>query len=73
MKNPRESVGVNALVRMAVVCALVGLLCVSLFLWRGFAPWSVGLGIFLGVPLLFAGVLLYLLAVVRDLRQRGIL
>lgn len=55
------------------MCALVGLFCISLFLWRGFASWSVGLGVFLGVPLLFAGVLLYLIAVVRDLRERGVL
>ncbi len=73
MNNSKESVGVNILVRIAVVCALIGLLCVWLFLWIGFAPWSVGLGVFLGAPLLVAAVVLYIIAVMRDLRQRGAL
>lgn len=73
MNNSKESVGVNILVRIAVVCALIGLFCVWLFLWIGFAPWSVGLGVFLGTPLLVAAVVLYVIAVMRDLRQRGVL
>jgi hypothetical protein len=73
VNNSKESVGVNILVRIAVVCALIGLFCVWLFLWIGFAPWSVGLGVFLGAPLLVAAVVLYIIAVMRDLRQRGAL
>ncbi len=73
MNNSKESVGVDILVRIAVVCALIGLFFVLLFLWSGFAPWSVGLGVFLGVPLLVAAVVLYIIAVMRDLRQRGVL
>jgi len=73
VNNSKESVGVNILVRIAVVCALIGLFCVWLFLWIGFAPWSVGLGVFLGTPLLVAAVVLYIIAVMRDLRQRGVL
>lgn len=73
MNNSKESVGVDILVRIAVVCALIGLFFVMLFLWRGFAPWSVGLGVFLGAPLLVAAVVLYIIAVMRDLRQRGAL
>ena len=52
---------------------LIGLLSVLLFLWSGFAPWSVGVGLFFGAPLLIIAVMLYLIAVVRDLRQRGAL
>ncbi len=73
MNNSKESVGVNILVRIAVVSALIGLFCVLLFLWIGFAPWSVGLGVFLGAPLLVVAVALYIIAVMRDLRQRGVL
>ena len=73
MMTPEEAPGVNTLVRTAVACALIGLLSVLLFLWSGFAPWSVGMGVFFGAPLLVIAVMLYLIAVVRDLRQRGVL
>ncbi len=73
MNNSKESVGVNILVRLSVVSALIGLFCVLLFLWSGFAEWSVGLGVFLGAPLLVVAVALHIIAVMRDLRQRGVL
>ena len=73
MTAPEEATGVNTLVRAAVVCALIGLLSALLFLWSGFAPWSMGVGIFFGAPLLVIAVMVYLIAVVRDLRQRGVL
>jgi hypothetical protein len=53
-----------------VVCTLAGLACVFLFLLFGFEPWSVGIGVFLGFPLLLGGIGLYLAGVVSDLRQR---
>lgn len=73
MNGQTESSRVSTLVHVAVVCTLIGLLCVVLFLWGGFAAWSVGLGVFLGTPLLLIAVVLYVVAVFRDLRQRGIL
>jgi len=59
------------LVRAAVICVLVGLSCVTVFLRWGFSPWSVGIGIGAGVPLTFIALLLYLLAVIKELRRRG--
>jgi len=52
---------------------IVGLLCMLVFLIRGFDGASVGIGVFLGMPLTFSGIVLYGVAVVRDLRQRGAL
>ncbi|ACY47319.1 hypothetical protein [Rhodothermus marinus] len=64
---------VDRLLRTAVVLAIVGLSCLLIFLLSGFAAWSVGLGIFLGVPLLMVALVLYVLVVIRDLRRRGAL
>ncbi|MDQ7040452.1 MAG: hypothetical protein Q9M35_05885 [Rhodothermus sp.] len=64
---------VDRLLRAAVVLAIIGLGCLLIFLLSGFAAWSVGIGIFLGVPLLMVALLLYILVVIRDLRQRGAL
>jgi hypothetical protein len=64
---------ISRLMRLAVFCTLAGLICVLLFLWVGFNAWSVGLGIFLGIPLLIAGMLLYVGGVLRDLHRRGVL
>ena len=61
---------VQTRVRWAVLCTLAGLICVFLFLLFGFEPWSVGIGVFLGFPLLLGGVGFYLAGVVHDLRQR---
>lgn len=63
---------VHKLVRAAVIFALVGLVCVLIFLWRGFQSWSVGVGIFLGAPVLTVSMVLYVTAVVIDLRQRDV-
>ncbi len=73
MSEPTESSSSNTLVRAGVLCALGGMFCVSLFLWWGFAPWSVGLGVFLGATLLLVAMVFYIVAVFRELRQRGIL
>ncbi len=64
---------VDRLLRTAVVLAIVGLICLLIFLISGFAAWSVGLGIFLGVPLLLVALVLYVAVVIRDLRRRGAL
>ncbi|MCI0403502.1 MAG: hypothetical protein L0212_08270 [Acidobacteria bacterium] len=61
------------LTRSAVLCVLAGLLLVLVFLARGFTPWSFGLGFFLGVPLVLAGMFVYMIAVIRELRQQGLL
>jgi hypothetical protein len=54
-------------------CAIAGLFCVLLFLWYGFGAWTVGLGTFVGIPLLVLAVLLYITAVITDLKTRGAL
>jgi len=73
MINSEKSSKSDSLLRTAVLCGLVGLLCVLLFLWRGFTAWSIGLGMFFGVPVLVVALILYIIAVVRDLRERGAL
>lgn len=73
MSEQNQSAGVNPLARAAVVLALLGLLGVLLFLAHGFSPWSVGLGAFLGMPLLLLAMALYLAAAFRDLRRHGLL
>jgi predicted PurR-regulated permease PerM len=64
---------VDRLLRTAVVLAIIGMSCLLVFLLSGFAAWSVGLGIFLGVPLLVVALVLYVMVVIRDLRRRGAL
>ena len=56
-----------------MIYTIVGLLCVTCYLWQGFGVWSFGIGILLGVPILIIGMGLYLVAVLRDLRRHGIL
>ncbi|WP_342346403.1 hypothetical protein [uncultured Nitrospira sp.] len=73
MPDNLPSVGVTRLTNLAVNFALVGLACVFLFLWNGFGAWSMGLGMFVGMPLLVMAILLYFVAVARDLRRRGAL
>lgn len=73
MSGRRNSWRTEPLVRTAVVCALIALLGMLSFLWRGFAPWSLGVGVFLSAPLLLVAMGLYIVAVVQDLRQQGIL
>ncbi len=67
------SVGVTRLTSLAVNFALVGLVCMLLFLWNGMGAWSMGLGMFIGMPLLVIAILLYGTAVARDLKRRGAL
>jgi hypothetical protein len=73
MPENSPSVGVTRLIGIAVDIALVGLVCVSLFLWHGLGAWSMGLGMFIGMPLLLIAILLYVVAVARDMRRRGAL
>ena len=72
-KGNGSSVGESRLVRWAVACGFLGFLGVLLFLWTGFGPWSLAVGIFLGAPLLFLAIVLTLLAALRDLRAQGLL
>ena len=76
-KNPsvqtQTSPWVTRQLVLAVDCAIVGLTCVLLFLWYGFGAWTMGLGTFVGIPLLVLAVLLYISAVVTDLKTRGAL
>jgi hypothetical protein len=58
---------------LAVHCTLLGLVCILLFLWNGFGAWSMGLGMFIGIPLVVGGVILYLSAVAFDLKRAGAL
>jgi hypothetical protein len=66
-----DSVWVQRQLTLAVYSAIAGLVCVLLFLWYGFGAWTMGLGTFVGIPLLGLAVLLYLGAVVTELKQRG--
>jgi|GEM_PF-2451340 len=66
----RAAAWVERQLRLAVYTAIVGLACVLLFLWYGFGAWTMGLGTFIGIPLLGLAVLLYLSAVVADLKRR---
>ena len=73
MPENLPSVGVTRLIGIAVDIALVGLVCVYLFLWNGLGAWSMGLGMFIGMPLLLIAILLYVVAVARDMKRRGAL
>jgi hypothetical protein len=65
------SVWVQRQLTLAVYFAIAGLICVLLFLWYGFGAWMMGLGTFVGIPLLGLAILLYLSAVATDLKKRG--
>lgn len=69
-QNPEE---VDKLVRTAILCTITGMFLVLIFLVFGFQSWSVGLGVFLGMPVMFLGTILYVVAVFRDLRQHRVL
>lgn len=66
----RAEAWVERQLTLAIYAAIVGLACVLLFLWYGFGAWTMGLGTFIGIPLLGLAVLLYLSAVVADLKRR---
>ena len=72
-KDPQASAWVRRQLALAVQCALVGLLCIFLFLWHGFGAWSMALGTFIGIPLAVVAVVLYVSAVAFDLKRRGAL
>lgn len=72
-KESAKNQEIDKLVRTAVILAMTGMLLVLLFLIAGFRAWSVGLGVFLGMPLMLGGVILYVFAVIRDLRYRRVL
>ena len=73
LKELEGTVWIRRQVALAVNCTLVGLVCILLFLWNGFGAWSMGLGTFIGIPLVMVGVILYLCAVVFDLKRAGAL
>jgi len=64
---------VDKLVRAAILCTMAGMMLVLIFLLFGFQSWSVGLGVFLGMPVMILGVALYVIAVFRDLKSRKVL
>lgn len=64
---------INKLIRLSVITGCLGLLCVLLFLLFGFQAWSVGIGIFLGFPILLMAVVIYIIAVVRDLKKHDVI
>ena len=68
-----EPAKIDKLIRVAVILAMIGMLLVLMFLIAGFQAWSVGLGVFLGMPVMMAGVILYIYAVIRDLRESKVL
>jgi hypothetical protein len=67
---PKE---VDKLVRIAILCTMTGMLLILIFLIIGFRAWSVGLGVFIGMPVMLLGVGLYVVAVFRDLKFRKVL
>ncbi len=64
---------VSRLIRVAVLVCLIGLACNLVFLLFGFQAWTIGIGIMVGWPILFTAVVLYLIAVYRDLIKHRIL
>ncbi len=69
-ENPQV---VDKLVRTAILCTMAGMILILTFLVFGFQAWSVGLGMFLGMPVMLFGVGLYVVAVFRDLKNRNVL
>ncbi len=65
--------GAGPFIMGAVVCEFAGLICVLYYLLSGFGPATMGIGFFIGAPLLMLALVLYLIAVVRDLRRRQVL
>ena len=63
---------INRLIRTAVLMGSAGLICLLIYLMVGFEPWSVGIGIFLGFPLMIVALVLYVVAVVKDLKRHKV-
>jgi hypothetical protein len=70
MKKVRS---INRLIRVAVVLGVFGLFFNLLFLITGFTGWTVGVGVFLGMPILLVAVILYIIAVIRDLKKHEVM
>ena len=70
--SPDERDPVLRLVRIAVILAVIGLFFMLVFMIAGFNPWSMGLGVFIGTPLVMLAIAFYLIAAVRDLKRRGV-
>ncbi|WP_187264581.1 hypothetical protein [Pontibacter beigongshangensis] len=64
---------VNRLIRTSVIVGCIGLFCILLFLLAGFQAWSVGVGVFLGFPVLLAALVMYIVAVARDLKKHDVI
>ena len=60
------------LLNSAMLLVAVGLVFLLLFLIAGFQSWSVGIGMFMGFPLLMLGMILYIVYVIRDLYFKGV-
>lgn len=69
----RKQSRVARLVRFSVILAIIGLVFVLTFLLAGFNAVTVGLGVFVGIPVLMAATVVYLVAVIRDLKRHDIL
>ena len=63
---------INRLIRTAVLVGSAGLIRLLIYLMVGFEPWSVGIGIFLGFPLMIVALVLYVVAVVKDLKRHKV-
>ncbi len=64
---------INKLIRISVILGCIGLFCLLLFLIYGFEAWSVGVGMFFGLPVLMVALVLYIIAVVRDLKKHEVI
>lgn len=71
--SARESGGISRLVRISVFLTLLGTVFMLIFLMFGFRPWTVGVGVFIGLPLTLVAMITYVVAVIRDLRRREVL
>lgn len=70
MKRVRN---INKLIRASVILGSIGLFCMLLFLIYGFEAWSVGIGMFFGLPVLLVALVLYVIAVVSDLKKHEVI
>ncbi len=71
--DPRAGGWVDREITLSAVFILAGLACLLLFLVKGIGAFTMGLGMFVGIPLVLLGIVFYLIAVVDDLRRRGAL
>ena len=64
---------INKLIRISVILGCIGLFCMLLFLIYGFEAWSVGIGMFLGFPILMVALVIYIIAVIKDLKKHEVI